>query len=183
MVLLVALSIGLLFKASDSIDEKLQEKIEGDYRIRRTVVQEMTASTSDSVPTARQVREEIDTRGFKEAVITVGYEPDGTFVAEHEVGALSGDKYPLYNVYYSASGDVQWVIYVCNGAYMASPVSYFEYGQPQILLTEDDYVTSYSNTQDKFTQSIPDEHEARVVKVESIDAQTLESFDIDSIGE
>jgi hypothetical protein len=135
-----------------------------------------TEKPADSVKlrSASQVYSDFSERGFTSG-LTVTYTIDGEFLNEESVSSYSNKKYPIYNtVYVTASGDI-WVIFEINGTICANPVSKNLTSDTPTVITETDTVMSYDSTLNKFYETVPERDAVRTVKVERIDAITLES--------
>lgn len=148
-----------------------------DYTFKETVIQEIDVSSSNDIPTLRQVEDELTERGFSDVQLSVSYSLDGSFLDELELTEPTDDKYPLYNIYYLTPNGDAWVIYVCNGSYMANPLFMYSQNEKSIILSEEEYLVSYDSNTNSFIESIPDEAELTVKQVEMIDAAMLDSLD------
>ena len=180
-VILIALLAVLLIALTVWGDAK--HAAENGYEFNETVLEEIDASASNDVPTVREVANELAERGLDDAANTSGYDSDGTYVGEHELDPESDDRFPLYSVYYVTPDERLWIVYVCNGSYMANPFFGYESGETPVLLTEDDYVTSYISSTNTYVRSIPGDNEVHVIKVDRITAKTLDALDSDAIRE
>ena len=150
---------------------------DGRYVFNEQILQEFEASSSDAVPTTAEVASSLAQRGFENVVITSGYDQAGNPSEEEPLDPSSTAKHPLYNAYYITPDGNAWVIYICNGSFMADPLFLYDSSTPGYMIVEEDYVTSYSSNEDKFIQTIPDESELVTKRVDKIDAALLDGLD------
>ncbi len=154
---------------------------DGNYVFSETVVEEIDAASSPDVPIVSEVAEGLEDRGFEGLSLTSGYDMDGAMLEDEELDPSSGDRHPLYNAFYVTPDGRAWVVYVCNGAYMANPLFMYDPSEVPYLLVEDDYVTSYSSNENKFIRTVPDESEVVMKRVARIDAETLDALDEEGV--
>ena len=84
----------------------------------------------------------------------------------------------MYQTYYiSSSGDI-WILFEINGQIVPNPFSYNEQKESgvQVMLSEEDTITSYDSTTNKFYVNIPNADILTVKKVDKIDAETLDKL-------
>ena len=149
----------------------------GNYVFKESVIERIDAGTSTDVPDVATVTAELEKRGFSGYTITASYSQDGIIRDTEEIDPTSGEKCPLYNVFYETPKGMWWVIYVCNGKYMANPLFMYDATLVQNLVVEDEYVTSYSSNSNEFIVSVPDDSELLMRRVDRIDAETLGALD------
>lgn len=180
VLLLVIGAIAYLFftgKASNSSPINDDDRYVFDER----VLNEIDASSSDTVPTTAELASSLSQRGFESALITSTYDLDGNQVEEEQLDPSSTEKHPLYNVYYVTPSGTTWIIYVCNGSFMAYPAFLYDPSTPGYMIVEEEYVTSYSSNENKFIQSIPGESELVMKRVDEINAAVLDGLDKNGI--
>ena len=76
----------------------------------------------------------------------------------------------------SEKGDI-WLINEINGNLMASLL-----GDSSIVLSENDHITAYDSVTNKFYDLIPNESFVRLIKVDELNSETLENYDLSSLG-
>lgn len=208
MVILAAIVIGILyffpeilsFIEIDSSSESEAYSANGDVEIpeeyqvtppdaesyyeNNATVKDITqAGDSKSVLTEAEVYEFLTMRGFAEDTVTSMYTMDGEYYEAAEISETSDEKHPIYETYYFTANDDMWIISVINDTIMATPVSYNIQSElsVQVLIAEDDVITSYDSTTNKFFDTIPNEDALLVVMVEKLDAETLDGLTIEEI--
>ena len=152
------------------------------YTFRETVLDEIDAATSPDVPTASALLDDLSQRGFSSAEVEAYYDLTGASTQDQTIAGGSDERYPLYEITYVTPSNLVWVIYVSNGSYLAYPPFAYEYGQPRIVLTEGDFITSYDADRNVFIQTIPDESEIVMKHVNRIDAETLNALDAEGLA-
>ena len=177
-----AIAVALIAVLPKALEPKYGPRItsDGSYVFDETILETIPVSEADGLSSVEALEEELRGRGFEEFGVTAPYGLSGELLDDpSDVGV--DDTYPLYVVDYVAGGGERWTILVCDGAYMANPV--FMYGShwPQVLLVEDDCVTSYDSSTDMFYRSVPGERELDVRKVGRIDAETIEALDAEGV--
>ncbi len=127
----------------------------------------------------------LNERGFVNYPILTEYSMDGEYNKTENISQSSSTKHPMYQTtYISNSGEI-WTIILINDAIMANPVSYnMQSGQNvQVVLSEKDSVTSYDSAKNKFYETVPNESELIVKRIEKINVETLEKINVGAIDE
>lgn len=151
--------------------------IEEYYKDKASIVSSVPANESGDVKSETDVYDVFYERGFKQYPYTSNYSMDGEISDEEEISGYSSDKHPIYQTYYmTENGDV-WLVNEINGNLMASLV-----GDSSIVLSENDHITAYDSVTNKFYDLIPNESFVRLITVAELNSETLENFDISSIG-
>ena len=179
LVSIIAFVVVYALGESGGLAEKVDET--GNYVFKETVLEEIDAAKSPDVPEVAEVAEGLEGRGFENYSITSGYDMEGDMLEDEELDPESEDRHPLYNAFYVTPDERVWVIYVCNGSYMANPLFMYDPTEVPYLLVEDEYVTSYSSNENKFIRTLPDESELVMKRVERIDAATLDALDEEGV--
>lgn len=183
LLVIFLLLAGLLFVLSKALEPDIGPRLDsdGNYIFDERILETIKVSESDKMQTVAEVDDGLKGRGFETYAITAPYSIDGTLRSDKALDAGSQEKCPLYVVDYVTKRGDYWTIIVCNGSYMANPVFMYDYESPQIILTEDEYVTAYDSSEGKFYRTIPAERELDVRRIERIDAETIESLDAERI--
>lgn len=153
------------------------------YKNNSKIISEVAANKSDKVTNEKETLSVLKNRGFSDYPVTAEYSMDGEYYEAEEISESSSAKHPIYETYYvNTNGDV-WTIFVINGIVMANPVSYNIQSslQAQLVITEAASVTSYDSTTNKFYETIPNDSELIVKKVNKINAETLNKLTVEGI--
>lgn len=153
------------------------------YRNNSNVISEINATDSDTVSSEKSIKENMKKRGFDQFPITYEYSISGKYENPIEVSRDSNDTHPMYTTYYVTESGNMWTIFEINGTVMANPFFYNEQSElpAQLIISEKDSVVSYDNTTNKFYETIPNQLELVVKKVDKIDAEALENLTIEEI--
>ena len=129
---------------------------------------------SDAVQTEKDVTAELRARGFTEK-ITTSYAMGGKFLDEAAVSADSTDRHPVYEMYFTSSEKVLWLISEVNGVIMAQPLTYLnDNPDSPVLLAEGESVTAYDSASDSFYELVPSRYTLKTV--DRIDFETLDGL-------
>ena len=117
-------------------------------------------------------------RGFLQFPVTSSYTMDGELTDEEEISEGSEEKHPFYETYFRTDSGEIWSIVLIRDAVIAIPLTYLVESGAKIpvFLSEKETVMSYDSISDQFYETIPLESEATVIRVERIDANTLNSW-------
>ena len=142
------------------------------------------AASSQAVPTVAQAHQTASDRGFGSLDIMVDFALDGTYTDPHVVDASSADKYPAYYMIYPSPSGVYWTIYVNDGNYLATPLgTQTQQLTKEIVLSERSVITQYDGSRNQFSDfPISSLTDVVGVQVPRIDAQTLDSYTIQSLA-
>ena len=134
------------------------------------------ALTSPNAVKASDASESMLSRGF-DGELAVRFDAKGSFINDVEGAADLDEEYPTYTAWYTAASGDYWTIYLYDGDYMASPVSYnLCSGELEVIVTETGMVTSYDYETNSFYRILPDDGLCRVVVVDRIDAEVLDGL-------
>lgn len=153
------------------------------YKNNSRVISEINAQDSDKVSSEKDIKRNLDERGFNNYPITYEYSMDGQYSDSPEISDSSDEQHPMYTTYYvTENGDV-WTIIEVNGTIIANPVFYNEQSQlpAQLIISETDSVVSYDSSKNKFYETVPNKLALIVKKVNKINAETLEKLTIEEI--
>lgn len=184
VVLVIALAIGALFLFGGEGDYEVSRvDAEEYYQENATVIEKIPAKKSKDVLTESQAFQVFRDRGFDQFPIKTEYAMDGKYHEAIEISKENGTKHPKYYCNYITENGDYWTIVILNGQIMASPVSYNLQAQRKVavVFAEDTVVTAYDSTSNTFFKIIPKEAMMVVIKVERIDAQTLELLTFEEI--
>jgi len=147
------------------------------------VISEMDASSAGR--TEAEAYQNLTERGFITMPITSEYTMDGVYSEAVEVSGTGTDKHPIYSTLYVTEDGFIWNVYEVNGAVIANPVSYNMEYEPdvQVMFSETETITSYDGTLNKFYVTKPKETALKVIVVEKIDAETLNTLTAREIDE
>lgn len=154
---------------------------ESYFKENGEIVSTVDANDSKDVMTEKEVFNCITDRGFSELTITTDYLMNGNHIDEPiEIDGNSSEKHPAYmGQYISISGEY-WSILIYNGTIMAYPLSYnLQEGiEVAAAISESDTIMSYDNMTNTFYETIPNDAVLKVIKVDKIDAQTLDKLTV-----
>ncbi len=155
------------------------------YSKNAEVISVTKAKESDKVQSEQEVTELLADRGFDTENIVTDYTMDGDYLDETEIEDSSTEKHPLYKMLYVSESEILWNIYLINGVISAYPVSYNLVSERDsvLLITESDTVTSYDYNSNQFFETIPNESEMIVRKIEKIDKEALDNLTIGGLSE
>ena len=144
------------------------------------VLEVITASESEVVPTETEVVDLFASRGFTESEIIYDFTIDGTYIGSTNVQNASQTKRPAYFTYYRTENGDLWIVYVINDSVTAYPLSYnAECDLPvDLMISESETITSYVDETNQYYVTIPYES-AMIVQI--VDAETLEQLTFDAI--
>ena len=122
-------------------------------------------------------------RGFDEEEVTTEISDGGELTDETDASVDSDDIHPVYVSYYETESGNWWAIYAIDGDFMASPISYnLESGGPEVIVSENGYITSYDIDTDRFYRLRPTDGSCEIVTVDHIDPETLEALSAGELG-
>ena len=148
-----------------------------------TILAKEAATSSDSVRSEAETVSEMDERGFLQYPVMSGYSTDSRYTGDREASGSSAQKHPIYETYYvTENGDV-WEIKTVNGLVMANPVTYNteHYETALVLFSETGTIMSYDSQTNCFFELEPDPSVIRVIRLEHIDAETIEQLTSEEI--
>ena len=144
------------------------------------VLHKTAAEKSKKVKSERTVTKMIADRGFEDLPLETTYSMEGEYSESIEIKADGTEKHPIYTGLYVTEAGNYWNIYVVNGSIFADPLFYNfdpdDMPAVQTVLSESKTITNYDSATNQFFEYVPDAAELRVITVEKIDAETLESM-------
>lgn len=164
-------------------DDFEAEELEGKnyFEERAEIISVIPVKDSPNTLSEQQVVQELKSRGFQEYPVISRYSFDGEFGDRITASESSSDKHPIYETYFVTSKNELWVITSIDGTVTAYPSSYnlSHADQVPIEISESEQIASY----DSFTNSVyitkPKSSVLNVRIVEKIDAETLESINLE----
>lgn len=122
-------------------------------------------------------------RGFNEYPLTYDYNMDGTYTDEAEASPDSDAKHPMYQTFYVASDGSIWSVFIVGRTIAANPASYNLESDidAQILVSETDTLTSYTEMGNKFYKTVPKESAVLLKVVEKITSEKLDKLNYDEV--
>ena len=136
---------------------------------------------SDKTFSESDVVEELQSRGFEDYPIITKFTYEGEFGDAVAVSESSSDKHPMYETYFVTSRNELWVITSIDGRVSATPSSYnLEHGNSvPIEVSESEEIASYDASTNSIYITIPNSDVLDVRVVDRIDAETLETIDLE----
>lgn len=148
------------------------------YHSNSSVIAEYDVCESKNIKSESEVYERFRSRGFGDCDITTEYEINGEWHENNVVSESSSEIHPLYQTFYISSKGDAWVIFDINGSIIANPIFYNiqENLEKQLVVSESEIINSYSNSENKFYETIPNETELNVMVIDRIDNNSLDSL-------
>lgn len=153
------------------------------FKNNSQIISETEADKSSSVISEEDASTFFSDRGFTAYPITSEYSIDGEIGESKEITDYSSTVHPIYQTIYLTAGGELWTVFLINDSIMANPVSYNMQSNKdvQVIISENDFVTSYDSVTNKFYKTTPNPSELIVKKIERIDAEALERLNIGAI--
>lgn len=175
-------------------EEELQEEIESIldtemetldvkayFEERSEIISVTSVKDSKHTMTEKEAVEEFETRGFAQYPVITEYSEDGKYSESVEVSKDSSKKHPKYETYFVNSKEEVWVITLIDGTVSATPAYYnmMHGGEVPVEVSETKEITSYDSTTNSVYLTIPKEEVLNVRIVDRVDANTLESMELE----
>lgn len=160
---------------SESLDVKKY------FEERAEVISVTPVKDSKNTLSEKNVIETFKERGFQDYPITTNYSFDGEYSDSRNASPASSDKHPMYTTYYVTSKNEFWIITSIDGTISATPSSYnlAHYDQVPVEVTESEQVASYDSISNSIYITKPKANVLDVRIVDRIDADTLETIDLE----
>ncbi|NLT09616.1 MAG: hypothetical protein GXY08_08955 [Ruminococcus sp.] len=153
----------------------------------QAVVEEYYSNNSEEIVSVEEIQETEDVfsekevieflagRGFTDYPVTYDYNMDGTYTDEAEASADSDEKHPMYQTYFVAEDGSVWSIFIVGRTIAANPASYNLESDngAQVLVSETETLTSYTEMGNKLYTTIPKESAVILKIVDQITSQKL----------
>lgn len=158
---------------------------ESYFKENGEIISTIDANDSKVVMTEKEAFNSITDRGLGELTITTDYLMNGNHLDDPlEIDGNSSEKHPAYMGQYISTSGEYWSILIYNGTIMAYPLSYNLQEDIEVaaVISESDTIMSYDNMSNTFYETIPNNATLKVIKVDKIDAQTLNKLTVKEIG-
>ena len=146
----------------------------------------IVATESEQVQGESTLVSDFAGRGLDGQEIYSQYNMAGEYLGESSVSGYSNDLHPIYSTYYTAGNGEVWLITSINGVIMAEPYGYNyatnDGSRVPVIITETDFMYSYDGTTNTFFEFVPKSSVIRLLKVEQINSEVLESLTSDKLG-
>lgn len=164
--------------------ETLKPDIEAYFEENSEIISVVSVKESPNTLSEKEAVEELKNRGFTEYPVFTNYNYDGEYNDASSVSETSDDKHPIYQTYFVTSKNELWVITSIDGTVSASPSSYNLAHADQVLVqvAEAEQIASYDCFSNSVYITIPKSTALDVRIVDRIDADTLESLDLEVSG-
>ena len=138
---------------------------------------------NDSVFSEKEAIKFMSERGFTEYPLKYDYSIDGTYTDETEASIESDEKHPMYMTYFIAEDGAVWSVFIVGRTIAANPASYNLESdlESQVLVSETDTLTSYTEMGNKFYQTIPKESAVKLKVVDQITSQKLNDLTYEEV--
>ena len=159
------------------------EIVHSEMQDGRVKVYVEKADEKADVYTEREALRLLEARGFTEYPLTYDYDMDGTYTDEAEASPDSDAKHPMYQTYYVGEDNSVWTIMIVGKMIAANPVSYNLESDldVQILVSETETLTSYTEMGNKFYTTIPKESAVLLKIVDQITSQSLNTLTFEEV--
>jgi hypothetical protein len=127
---------------------------------------------------------ELKRRGFSDCKTTSSYDAKGNIIDEIDVSSKSNDKHPVYEVNYTSSNGVSWVIMIIGDCFVANPLSYNLQASVSVMVcyAEKDTITSYDSVSKQFYMTVPSESVLIVRHIDKITSEALDKLTMEEIS-
>lgn len=150
------------------------------------ILSKTPATESEQVQDESDLFGDFENRGLNQVEIYAEYNMSGEYQEGYEAYRYSDEQHPIYSTYYAADNGEVWMITSVNGVIMADPYGYNyisnDGSRVPVIVVETDSIYSYDGTTNTFFDFIPDSARLRMVKVDKINSETLESLTSDKLG-
>ena len=178
-------TLALTAEATFSIEaEDMQAAVAAYYEDNSVqVISVEKADEKADVYTESEALRLMEERGFTEYPLTYDYDMDGTYTDETEASPDSDAKHPMYQTYYVGEDNSVWTIMIVGKMIAANPVSYNLESDldVQILVSETETLTSYTEMGNKFYTTIPKESAVLLKIVDQITSQSLNTLTFEEV--
>ncbi len=122
-------------------------------------------------------------RGFTDYPLTYDYDMDGTYADEAEASAESDEKHPMYQTYFVSEEGAVWTVFIVGKKITANPASYNLQSdlQTQVLVSETETLTSYTEMGNKLYTTIPKESAVLLRVVDQITSEKLNELTYEEV--
>lgn len=138
---------------------------------------------NDGVFSEKEAVKFMSERGFTEYPLKYDYTIDGTYTDEAEASPESDEKHPMYMTYFVAEDGAVWSVFIVGKTIAANPASYNLESDldAQVLVSETETLTSYTEMGNKFYETIPKESAVKLKVVDKITNQKLNDLTYEEV--
>ncbi|MBQ6039806.1 MAG: hypothetical protein IJL32_03375 [Oscillospiraceae bacterium] len=143
---------------------------------------EAVEETSD-VFTEKEAIRFMAERGFTEYPLTYDYRMDGSYADETEASPDSDEKHPMYQTYFVSDDGSIWTVFIVGRMIAANPASYNLQSDldTQVLISETETLTSYTEMGNKLYTTIPKESAVLLRVVDQITSKKLNELTFEEV--
>ena len=166
-----------------------------EYADMQAAVAEYYEDNSEQIVAVEKVEDEAEVfsekealaflaeRGFTDYPLTYDYNMDGTYTDEAEASADSDEKHPMYQTYYVSADNAIWTVFLVGRTITANPASYNLESDldAQVLVSETETLTSYTEMGNKLYTTIPKESAVRLKIVDQITSRKLNELTFEEV--
>ena len=161
----------------------------------QAAVAEYYEDQSDQIITVEAVEETSDVftekeairlmaeRGFTDYPLTYDYLMDGSYADETEASPDSDEKHPMYQTYFVSEDGSIWTVFIVGRMIAANPASYNLQSdlETQVLVSETETLTSYTEMGNKLYTTIPKESAVLLKVVDQITSKKLNELTFEEV--
>lgn len=166
-----------------------------DIQDMQAAVEEYYEENSEEIVSVEEVKEDENVftekealkfmadRGFTDYPLTYDFNMDGTYADEAEASAVSEKKHPMYQTLYAAENGSVWTIFIVGRTIAANPASYNLQSdlKAQVLVSETETLTSYTEAGNKFYETVPKESAVILKVVDKITSQKINELTYEEV--
>lgn len=147
------------------------------------IVSVETVEENDGVFSEKEALKFMSERGFSKYPLTYDYDIDGNYTDETEALPESDAKHPMYMTYFVAEDGAVWSVFIVGRTITANPASYNLESDldVQVLVSETDTLTSYTEMGNKFYETIPKDSAVKLKIVDKITSQILNDLTYEEV--
>ncbi len=140
-------------------------------------------SKTEDVFSEKEIIRFLAERGFTDYPVTYDYNMDGSYTDETEASPDSDAKHPMYQTYFISGDGAVWTVFVVGKMIAANPASYNLQSDldAQILISETETLTSYTEMGNQFYTTIPKDSAVLLKVVDQITSQKLNEFTFEEV--
>lgn len=171
-------------EAKDSPDTTAPSEVDLTTSMAPVGANARNAQGSTEAPTAAQVYEGADARGFGGVEVQASFDAEGNYHDPAIVDEASQATWASYCFPYTSAQGIYWLITVNDGNYLAVPISRGdELLSHQLVFTEQDHITQYDGLKNEYSDFALDELTDGIVgvRVDSLDAATLDAYTFEQL--
>lgn len=169
--------IKVIVRQTESIEQETTNA-EVFYKNNSEKVISVDAIEDMNVLSEKEVYLLMASRGFIQCLPTYEYDLNGNYIGETEISKDSDVTHPMYqNLYFTSKGDL-WNIFIIGKTIVANPVYYNiqTNSKTQILIAENDMLTSYDDDKNLFYNTIPKKEVINLVTIKEINSESIKNI-------